>query len=309
MVQTAQSEHVISRLAQVLGEGWTAVPFSGSGDGQLTGPGGEKVWVKLYLGEASLHIDLQDGAEAPTIRQRVTNGEALDFMAQAIAEAFPVWAEAHKQDLRRQKELPGAQEAFARAVADHLGEGWSGGVEGYWNSLKVYVTKGDLRIQWQPVGFAPKGADKLAERLNLSAFGGPSITVSSKRTAKAVASEITRRLLPGYLADLQAADEEKARHKQAVADVVKIVALVEKHGAAFKPFVRGYNQDHTGETVDVDLSAFDLGGATLHGEAQCRAGGAYLKIEVGKLDAAGLKIMLGALAKAAAKLAPAEGDE
>lgn len=293
---------VISELAEHLGEGWTGKDFSTLGDGQLKGPGGEVIWVKLYLGEASLDVDLLGVDRVPAYSQRTTDGEAFGNMLEAIRRLYPVWAEAHQQDLQRQEALPAAQEAFALSVAAHLGDGWEARVAGGWRDLEVSVQQGEHRIVWKPVEYAPLGKHKLAERLCLRSYGyRASITVGALRDAQAVAREITRRLLPQYAAEKAADDSEKARHAQAVEEVAKVVSIVKEHGAALGPSVPGYTSPDT-EKVKVGLSAFNFGGGTLYGSVDCFSDGAYIKVEMGKLDEEGIKVVLGALGQAAATL-------
>lgn len=155
-----------------------------------------------------------------------------------------------------------AAAAFAREVAANMpftnekeeGEEkpslWTGGAEDNgrdgWLQAEAFITKGRLRVEWVPVTDSVSYHDgekdrkfHVPERLTMRGVrervgnfetgfyrDNPKITAATKRGAKAIAGEITRRLLPGYTEAMVKADEEQARHDGARGDLAATVETV-----------------------------------------------------------------------------------
>ena len=174
----------------------------------------------------------------------------------------------------------GPARAFANEVAAHMSftnekeEGsdkpslWNGGAEDTGSDrlqVTAYIEKGNLRVTWRPYVDSWHAEDwRLAERLAIRGAressghetgfykANPEITVAANRGAKIIAGEITRRLLPGYIEAMSAADEEQARHDGALTD---LAAMVEKVRAAMPGVTltddRHGEQDSESETLSL----------------------------------------------------------
>ena len=296
MVQDTTQKPAVEQLADDLGEGWRGKDFSScSGDGLLYGPGGEKVYVQLYLGEAALDVALYGAEEVPTIKRRVMIGEALPCMTEAIRDIYPAWAEAWQRDRQRVAAIPGDQAAFAAAVAEHLGDGWIGGADGFWNDLTTFVARDGLRVEWRPVMHGPRGSYQMAPRLGLhpSDWRSASINIAAGRPAKAVASEIRRRLLPAAEAAREKAAVEADRHALAVAETDETATLVEGLLADLRA-CRMPNRDN-GESQDVRFSSPEP--LYLRGSMDCHGDRARLNLE-GYMSRAQAQVLLPAIVKA-----------
>jgi len=289
MSEATESASLLLVVAEGLGEGWRAQPYTPGtrNDGHLFGPGGEECYADARVfgewpgrnAEATLYLKQRVPRADDTGRVTI-EGEGhtiADFIA-AVNEALPDLEAAHLADVARAEAVMGPALAFAEEVAGYMEEGWTGGTEDSGRDrlqVMAYVENGDLRVTWRPcldaykwdTGASYPAAERLTIRGTRESSGhetgfykaNPEITAAAKRGPKAIASEITRRLLPGYIEAMQKADKEQARHEQALTD---LAATVEKVRAAM-PGVNLRDDRHAegGEShtlgLYVNLSACD----------------------------------------------------
>ena len=254
--ETEEGTGTLHQLATLLGEGWTAQPFAGrDNDGKLTGPGGEVFFCDLrsYQYGASnfkpnLYLRLRLWP-AGAVTRVDGDGLSLEDFAARVKEAYPSLAAAHAESLRLIAERLAVPRAFAEQVATYMPEGWTGGAEdahrGDRFEPRAYLTDGKHRIVWVWAGeFYPPWPAR-AELRDYDRFtiygekdsgtslwditnGRDEIGVSAKHTAKRVAGEITRRLLPAYLAAYQKAEERDAFNVTAEASLDAVCAALTK---------------------------------------------------------------------------------
>lgn len=101
------------------------------------------------------------------------------------------------------------------ATAEALGEGWK--VEEQDTHTGLHIVNGDgaslfMRIIWNNDSRIEISGTYPKTQYSIYGFGNHEITVSRLKSAKAIAGDITRRLLPGYLKDLHALQERIAKN-------------------------------------------------------------------------------------------------
>jgi hypothetical protein len=338
MTETTDSG-ILQQIAEALGDGWTAHPYrTGDADGNLQGPGGEQVTVdaRAFNDEANpgrtfrAHLCLRTSApgEVPCLDGTTKEGDTLAGFIDLLCDLAPHWQQAHAEDVARCAEVLAAPAAFAAEIASYMGEGWTGGAE---DNLAcrdrlcpvAFVRNGPLRVKWQPVswqfGQPWKGIPGKWVNLPRLALRGtrerwpqrtnkenPTINVAATRPAKQIAGEITRRLLPGYLAALEDADQEDARHTASLTGVAGTVAMVQKVGVPLRVRPKEYGGSNEGETVELRFYTSIGEGDSLSGDITCTAGTVTLKMTAYTISPKTAKVVLSALAKAAEKFSPAE---
>lgn len=145
--------------------------------------------------------------------------------------------------------VTGAALAFARAVAVELGPEWTGSVDYDERDrlLRCRLIRGDALIEWM---WAWGASMTLLDRhyirgVRAVAAGIATITCATTKTAKQVAADIRRRLLPKYEAALQEAAEKKARQEALVVRLQKAAnELAEALGAIPASVGPAYSRAH-----------------------------------------------------------------
>lgn len=329
---------ILEQVAQALGEGWAARPYSrGDGDGYMLGPGGEVFHVDLRAfgqwgntgSKYTMSLKRLVGAGGvERIDSKREDGETLADVVAKIAALYPHWRQAHTDDQAKCAEIMEPCRKFAEEVASNMGDGWEGGCEhdgrGHYSNESLspvaFVAKGELRVEWHPLNTHHRDYNKdfyaPVERLSIQGYRdrwpnrlystNPTITVAATHTAKRVAGEITRRLLPGYVETMTKAAAEDGRHLTAVEGAALTAARVRKAlGGMGVSDGRDANDDS--ETVNVSFwtevsRGEPLQGLTVHGDVKCYAGGASLELKASMLDERAIKILLQAITDATNKL-------
>ncbi|MHB8994519.1 MAG: hypothetical protein ACYC63_04640 [Armatimonadota bacterium] len=301
-------------------------------DGSIFTPTGEELSVDLRafgqygsVGEratASLkRLTFDD--EAPSLSLVRGDDDTLEGFAAAMRDMFPRWQQAHADDLARCAAILAPYREFAVEVAKHMGDGWTGdaGSKNHHHDDRLnpvaFVSKGELLVQWSPVNTMYGGRDGRrhdAPRLTIRGqrsdwpdrlwSENPVITVAATQTAKRVAGEITRRLLPGYIATMRKADTENIRHHQAVTGAASLAAVVTQGLQELGVREPSATRDRTSEALEVSFYKSLTAGPTVRGTVRCTRTGANLELNVGTMDERTTKLMLKAIVAAAAKFSP-----
>lgn len=327
--------NILQTIAEALGEGWTAQPYDDSrDDGYMTGPHGETYHVDArafgeypeYHKTATFSLKHRTRLANQTTRIdfNTEGDETLEDFIAVIKETLPALEQAREADLAQVEAVSAPALAFAVEVAGFMEPGWAGGVEyGGLDELRVkaFVQKGNLRVGWTPFTInydfhTLKTTYNPVQRLRIEGLrehekhdtgfydydNNPSITMAANRGAKAIAGEITRRVLPGYIAAMEKADAEMARHHKAVAEAD---ATVEKARKAMAPVVlREYtlSDNNECETRKVDFYENVASNASVHGDLTCSPGRVSLELHAYSLDEAAMQVLLKAVGKAVSKL-------
>lgn len=323
----------LHEVAEALGEGWRAEPYDRpeGRDGYLIGPSGETYfadvrafgdWAKSHA-EASLYLKQRvPRVEENTHVQLEGEGHTLADFTAVVKEALPELAEAHRADLARIESLMAPARTFAEEVASYMGEGWAGGAEDTGSDrlqVTAYIEKGALRVQWRPYvdayNWREGAAYPAAERLSIRGYrehtphetgfyrNNPHITVAAKRGAKAIAGDITRRLLPGYTTAMNAADEEQARHEEALGDLAVTVEKVRAAMSGVNLTEQLHEEDSESKTLRLYVNLLP-DHTNLFGDLCVHPGSVTVDLKAHTMPEEAFAIVLRALADAVAALTP-----
>jgi hypothetical protein len=214
---------MVREFAELLG--WTASWDNNGIYGEVTSPSGGKYHVDLrgakYGGDNSLHYRYQ-------VKHFYVNAPGtLQEFADAVAASG--WEEHEKLDNEAAEQVTAEFRAKVDEIADILG--WRGSVVVSEGTIDASLQNGYRRIHWRCTEWDKTAKERWEIRTHLGY--GLSITVAASRTAKAIAGDIQRRLLPDYEAAV--AEQADGDHSAALREATcrQLQAVVDESGIAF----------------------------------------------------------------------------